>query len=196
MTTYHPRTLFLLRTIGVAPREMRALDVPVKHLTPEIAGFGLIGKTGSGKTWALVQALADDIESAVRESGSPDVALLPTRYARWLNWPDEAENLKGMVGQHYTTEIEDLVETWEECHALFLDDLGAERIVGEDDYSLGILRRVLDARYRQERPVYWTSNLNLKSLAGIYGARLISRVAQAWPATVIRGEDMRLGGVA
>ena len=182
--------------IGVSKRETGAMNAAPRVSVPDRAGWGLVGETGRGKSWAMVQAIGGDIECRVRESTAPETVNLPRNYARWINWPEQSEKLKGMVGMHYTAEIDELVEAWETTGMLFLDDLGAERVVGENDYSLGILTRVLDSRYRQEGVVYWTSNLGLSALSKIYGPRLVSRIVEAWPPVVIKGTDIRMGGVS
>lgn len=191
----HERTLFHLRALGVASHELRALNAKPMHPLPlDRDGFGIIGGTGVGKTWALVQALGADLDEIVTSSLDPATAMRPAGYAAWVNWPDQAEGVKGMLSQDYNADVEDLASRWEHVGRLFIDDLGAERIVGERDFSLALLRRVLDARYRHERATYWTSNLGLKALSGLYGSRLMSRVCEAWPAVVLRGSDLRLRG--
>jgi len=193
--TYHPRTEFLMARIGVSTRELRAIGHPPKHDFPyNKEGFGLIGNTGTGKTWSLIHALADDVNGLVLKSKQPDDYWLPSEYATWLNWPGRAEQLKSMIGLHENLDISRLVEDWCLCGMLFVDDIGAERVTGDNDYSLGILRTVLDSRYRYERPVYWTSNLNIQPLKDQYGVRMVSRMLQAWPPVVIKGKDLRLNG--
>nr|WP_320132364.1 hypothetical protein [uncultured Holophaga sp.] len=192
----HSRTLELLASIGLGRREMRSLELaPLFDLpSPRDRGFGLIGPTGTGKTWRLVQALGTHLDGIVMASEDPANAYRPLNYAEWVNWPDAAEKIKGMVAKGYHADIVDLVESWETCGLLFLDDLGQERVTGENDYSLGVVRSLLDQRYRADRPVYWTSNLGPKDLVGIYGARMVSRMKEAWPWTVVERRDMRLAG--
>jgi len=193
----HPRTIFLLRNIGLSPREIQAVSLPQIHELPDQrTGHGLIGGTGVGKTFAMAQILANAVEKKVMGNPTPDDATLPHGYARWINWPDKAEELKNWVSQGYHKDIADTTEDWSNASVIFLDDIGQERITGENDYSLGVLRILLDSRYRNQMPVYWTSNLNLKGLTSIYGARLVSRVVQAWPPIVLRGSDLRLAEAA
>nr|WP_320131984.1 hypothetical protein [uncultured Holophaga sp.] len=193
----HTRTLQLLSTIGLGKHELQALSAPPLFPLsgPLETGLGLIGPTGTGKTWRLIQALGADLDVHVLTQPVPAEAKMPFRYARWINWPDASEKLKGMVAKGFHADIVDLVDAWESCCMLFLDDLGQERITGENDYSLGILRSLLDQRYRTGRAVYWTSNLPPKDLVRVYGSRIVSRMREAWPWTAVKGHDMRVSGV-
>lgn len=197
MSDFHPRTRFLLALpqVGLSREELGALDVDPIIPTPERKGFGLIGPTGNGKSWALARVVAQILDAHVRLRSDPNTATLPSEPAWivWCNWPEQAEILKRQVigGSH-------LVSAWvarcKDVRNLFLDDLGGERLKGADDYSLGVLSEILDARYRSSRPVYWTSNLSPEDLPARYGSRLASRLLSAWPPFRVDGPDLRLGG--
>ena len=189
----HPRTLKILSGMGVSARELDAAEHQRIHkITVNPNGFGLIGGTGAGKTWLMVQILANYVDAIVLASGSPEKAVVPYNCARWVNWPDVAETLKSWVARGFHGEIADLVETLQGTGMLFLDDLGQERVKDENDYSLGLLREVLDSRYREKRTVCWTSNLSVRALTVLYGARTLSRMLQAWPVIPIKGDDLRV----
>ncbi len=195
----HERTRFLLnRTIGVAPSELVALGVAPIHRLPDAPrGFGLTGSTGRGKTFALVQHLAGIVDRIVAAAPDPEQATLPVyAYAVWVNWPDQAETLKRMVARSSSHELDLWIERVHEAQILVLDDLGQERIKGEEDYATGLLREILDRRYRQGQALYWTSNLNAEGLTKLYGARTISRLLDAWPPTPVQGQDLRIQRLA
>jgi hypothetical protein len=76
--------------------------------------------------------------------------------------------------------------------ALFLDDIGAETAKTDADFALGILREIIDARYRGEKPTWWTSNLAPEGILAAYGGRIASRLFDAWPDHAWLGLDLRL----
>ena len=93
--TIHPRTRVLLAQAGLAPVELAALDVPPRHQVPDLpGGFGLIGPTGTGKTWALVPHVARILDRAVRRQPDPARAKMiwlegdlgRDARVRWVAW--------------------------------------------------------------------------------------------------------------
>ena len=193
----HSRTRFLLKQIGLSERELSALALDPIHEPLDLpTGFGLIGSTGVGKTWCLARRIGLTVQAQVEGAHDPSSARLPNRFARWRNWPDMAEVLKNWVSQDWGDDVAELVDVLSTCRELYLDDLGQERIAKADDYSLGFLRNILDARYRDNLPVFWTSNLTPTALNQVYGARTVSRLLSAWPAVLVKGPDLRLGGRA
>jgi DNA replication protein DnaC len=189
---FHPRTRCLLRMpIGCAPREIEALNHAPIHTLPEIAmGFGLVGNTGVGKSWALVQQLAGSVDAMVSASPDPMNFKMPLK-VRWVNWPEKAEELKRQC-----VRFADAVDDWcgdvKGAAIVILDDLGRERSKGEDDYATALLNEILDARYRNRLATFWTSNLMPDGLSHFYPAPLVSRLLSAWPPCVIEGDDLRL----
>lgn len=192
--TFHSRTFDLLvdAAVGCAPQEARALSVPPLRQLPDVpTGFGLVGPTGCGKTWLLVQHLGRHLEAIVRASERPNLAKIPYgERVSWVNWPERAEQLKREIRD--TQSLEVWVDRAQWCSALYLDDLGRERTTGENDYSLGLLGEILDSRYRYNLPVFWTSNRNPEELGEFYRGRLASRLLGTWPPFQLEGEDLRL----
>jgi len=212
MTAFHERTKFLLREAGVCTHELEALDYPAIHTVPPMVppgfgvyelgmpltrdarmGWGLWGGTGNGKTWLMVQALAEVVERRVRACGRPSAALPPCdHWMMWVSWPEKADSLKRNViggGGAIKTWIQEA--KW--VRFLVLDDLGGERSRGEDDYARGVLSEVLDTRYRKGLPVWWTSNLDPEGMVDAYKSRLASRILGTWRPLNVQGEDLRLG---
>lgn len=190
--TYHQRTLYLLASpaVGVGREELGALaEDPIHHLPKDGRGFGLWGDTGNGKTWAMVRVAADLVERHVRFSSFPDAAVLDFGWLTWANWPEQANLCKRKA-----LSIDGWVSRVKAGRYLFLDDLGGEVLKGSDDYSLGILKEVLDARYRASKATWWTSNLAPEGLVDLYGSRLASRLLSAWKPYRVDGPDFRLMG--
>lgn len=192
--TYHSRTRQLLESpCGLAPLEIRALDhTPFRSVQIVPTGSGLVGGTGVGKTFTLVHHIAERVERIVQACPVPAETRLPFAWCCWENWPERAEEIK-----RASTKSGDALNEWirraKEATSLYLDDLGRERIRGEDDFSLGVLSEIIDHRYRHGSPVYWSSNLiSPVEFGKIYPGRLVSRLLSAWPPCLLRGEDMRL----
>lgn len=197
---FHPRTLTLLEKAGVAPAELEALfNPPQLDLAARSGGFGLVGPPGTGKTWALAQHIARAVDRLVRRQPDPDRAELlwvdgeVARDARvaWVNWHDAVEDLHRR--RFDDVWVDRMSAWWEDVPLLALDDLGRERVEGAKDPARAVLQRVLDTRYRNRRPVLWTSNLDSQqAMEAFYGEALVSRILGTWPACQVDGQDLRL----
>lgn len=191
MHKHENRIAVILRGCG-----MRQHEIDDSRLRPAIrldgdTGCGLVGDTGTGKTAAMANHLRKWVTIMVERSSNPDTATVPFNCAVWANWPTVAEKIKQLsVGDNYTLNM--LLEDMQTCGILYLDDLGAERLRGEDDLALGHLRVILDERYRNGRPVFWTSNLSPEEMDRVYGARTMSRLLSTWPPKKVVGPDLRL----
>lgn len=182
-------TLHLLSQSGLSKVEIQAIHLePILHFKPTSKGFGLVGPTGTGKTIAMARLAADYTESVVTEKG-----LYPCGCGiLWMNWPESAELFKRWAVSDDPQHTENQIYHAKDVGYLYLDDLGQERSKGEDDLSTSILREILDSRYRDAKPVFWTSNLDKIALTNFYGARTVSRMAEAWPGQRVSGPDLRL----
>lgn len=199
--TYHNRTrqLMTLPSIGLAPREGKALLAPKIHHLPEAPnGLGVVGGVGTGKTWALAQHAADYVEQIVRSSPDPDTAVMPwLGRLTWCNWPERAEEIKRLVTKR-GSELEEWIERCKDSARLYMDDLGRERQPkGEDDYAQAVLAEIVDHRYRYGLPLFWSSNLtNREEFADTYNARIVSRLLGTWAPVLIKGHDIRMDAPA
>ena len=195
--TYHSRTrqLMTLPSIGLAPREAKAMLAPRIHvLPPAPGGMGVVGDVGTGKTWALAQHAADFVEGIVRSSPDPDTARIPwPQRLTWVNWPERAEEVKRLSTKR-GTDLEEWLDRCKDSARVYLDDLGRERQTkGEDDYALGLLAEIIDHRYRYGLPIFWSSNLTTREeFSSTYNARLVSRLLGTWPPVLIKGHDIRM----
>lgn len=188
-----PRVSWLLKTSGLSLREIEDAGRPAIHSVEDVpTGFGLIGSTGIGKTVVFARRFLLFAEAVVARKG-PEAKFDADDRVLWLNWPETAETLKRWSTMNDPRHTDAWVEKAKGIETLYLDDLGAERSKGDDDFAGGVLREVLDSRYRDGLPVFWTSNLDGAGLAKFYGARLVSRIAQAWPGRKLAGPDLRMG---
>ncbi len=198
---FHPRTRALLVAAGLAPVELAALDHAPRHAPPPFGalGFGLVGPSGTGKTWTVVQWLGRRVDEVVRAQPDPTRAKLiwvdgevgRDRRIAWVNWHDEADLL--IRNRNDRTWAERRAGWWEDVPLLVLDDLGRERVDGRGCPARAVLNRVIDHRYRNRLGLIWTSNLDSQeALAGFYGEALASRMVGTWPPALAEGQDMRL----
>ena len=174
-------------------RELPAIDHQAMGPSIPITGATLIGGVGCGKTWKLVQCAAGFVEVMVLSSvvPPPEKALMPPGFLRWVNWPEESEELKRKISRGWMDDAADRVEDLRDCHYLFVDDLGQERVKGDDDWSLGAIKEILDHRYRVNLSTFITSNLGVDKLSLVYGSRIVSRMLDAWPIIDFGNNNLR-----
>lgn len=179
---------------GMAPSEARAdwSQVSLGKL-PEGLGLGLTGPTGCGKTYAIAALVMRlnrrDIEEAASDWKEGDY-FGSYQTLLWESWPEAV----GRLRSHGALEkSEEWLKGWCSVHYLVLDDLGSERIKGSyaEDWAASFLDRIVDTRYRYERPIYWTTNLDAGGLINLYGSRLVSRLMGPNPLVVMQGKDQR-----
>ena len=206
---------------GMSPREARAevarIPMQIKRALPEDAvkallagqdpahGFGLGGEgTGAGKTSAVAAILQGWMrareEKRVRDGGEPPESGAVRgpggqRTLAWASWPSTVSMLRTRA----TVDgfVEDTLASLIGARVLFLDDLGSERIKGSyvEDFAASQLDVVVDERYRDERPTFYTTNLDFAGMVAFYGARMVSRLCGDNPLSVVEGlPDLRLGG--
>jgi hypothetical protein len=186
--------------VGIAPQELTAqwdrIPEPIKKAMPlSWVGFGLVGGFGAGKTFAIAAALRRHAEKHIDthlekliQAGDPYVleqalahkVLNLQPWPRWINWPGEIVKARGML---FTSSQE--VEEWilsltSPERLLILDDIGADRVAGQD-WTGETLARIIDERLRYQAMTIWTSNLDAKGLVERYGPRTYSRLQALAP---------------
>ena len=73
---------------------------------------------------------------------------------------------------------------------IFLDDVG----IGTDtEWTEAQYTKLLDARYREKRPIVLATNLGLEDLKKVIGERCLSRLIESNDIVEMGGEDRRLG---
>lgn len=191
---FNQRTCELLNLVGLSHVEIKAAHFdPILTVDDKPSGFGLVGPTGTGKTIYMAHRLAVLTDAIVQNAERQHEAKYPCgESVLWMNWPESAELFKRWAVSDDPRHTETQIDHAKSVGNLYLDDLGQERSKGEDDLSTAILREILDSRYRDGLPVFWTSNLDKIALANFYGARTISRMAEAWPGQRVTGQDIRL----
>ncbi len=75
------------------------------------------------------------------------------------------------------------------CHLLIIDDLGVEV---KNEFALSALTGLIDRRIISGLPTIISTNYDLQSLNGIYGARLFSRILGEFTALRFAGKDVRM----
>ncbi len=187
---------------GLMRHEGRAtsskIPEPILRAIPEWArngslrpGFGIGGGIGVGKT----QAVASIVKEAL--AGYAEREIIPTLIdehslygrlfpkVRWSSWPDEVHWLRS----HAINGAEERVDDLANASVLVLDDLGRERIKGDysQDYGASHLDYIVNRRYREERPIIWTTNVRQADLVGLYGAALVRRLVEPNPMVWVEG---------
>lgn len=104
-------------------------------------GLLLYGNCGTGKTYA-----ACEVANALIDRGYRAVVV---NFSRVLN------TLQG------TFEKQAYIDQIVDCHILVIDDLGVER---STEYAKEQVYNVIDARYRDGRPMIITTNMNLDKM--------------------------------
>lgn len=197
--TFLPRTRILLAQAGLAPLELEALSHPMRHQLPaQPGGFGLIGPTGTGKTWGLVVLMARMVDQCIRQQPDPSRAALlwidgpvaRDHRLRWVIWLDMARQIRARKDEKRW--VWDMAELMREVPFLVLDDLGREERSQREDLAQEVLQEVLEHRHRHRMPLWWTSNRTREELTAFYGGPLASRLLGTWPDYEVEGQDMRL----
>jgi DNA replication protein DnaC len=147
-----------------------------QFIRPNILNLIMPGTVGTGKTVAAVAAG----EYAVSR-GLMARFVTHSMYLSWLR-PDGAPS--GMTALK-------VVEFYERCDVLVLDDLGNEM----DGYATTFVRTatsdLITARINSGRPTIFTTNLNSAQIAEILGDRLASRIGTRAAVLKVVGSDRR-----
>lgn len=206
-----------VRMSGMSSRESAST---VEGITPEIRqripdrvtaacaagerppGFGLVGPVGSGKTGTIAALLLQAIRARVA-AGHVQVDIEPLLEGgykrppvllRWCSWPETVNRFRVLAGETGGMgAVEDEAHTLSRAWALVIDDLGAERIrTGyTDDWATSLLDLVIDRRYANRDPIWYTSSLTPPELVAKYGRRMIERLAMENPAISVGAVESR-----
>jgi DNA replication protein DnaC len=165
--TYPPR--YENVSVDDIPKQIGDLLVNLKDKT----GLYIWGDVGTGKTHTLY---------ALRKYFGREIRLL-----RIYNFADILQSIR----DSYNDDEKENIITYVERFSAF-DDIGAEK---ETEWAGEQLYRAVDYLYLNKLPFIFTSNLNLKELAGRYGQtgdRIASRIAQMAHIVEIGGKDRRI----
>lgn len=166
--------------LGKVPVEIRRA-IPSADVKAMLAGampahgFGIGGDgTGAGKTSAMAAIFRECVLNHAVEEVKAGRAV-PATWLAWEAWPSA---VSWMRSNATSDAFPGFVNHLCSAPVLFLDDLGSERIKGTyvEDFAASQLDWIIDERYRNERPIFYTTNLDTTGLVAFYGARLVSRL--------------------
>lgn len=180
-----------LRDRGVPGRYLMArLDQFQASITPSAeqlreGSFFITGPTGCGKTHfacALLRETSFGISSRFMSSEELLIMLKDS-----YNRPSPAK-LYRHEEEEEESEQDSVITRLCEIGILAIDDFGMERIT---DWSLSVIRHIINSRYNELRRTYITSNLTLQEIAKDYDQRIASRLGQMCHIVTMKGKDMR-----
>lgn len=155
----------------------------------EKGGIGLIGGVGTGKTFQMLCVMVAHIEEEMKymsEQFGAEPVQEKTIRKHFLSVPDILRQIKDEFDSPDAPRIMDSLMSRK---ILFLDDLGAEKA---SDWVKEQLYVVINERYNWQKPIMFTSNLEMKEIAEHYGDRFASRLAEMCEIEKLRGEDRRM----
>ncbi len=178
---------------GVGQRHIHASvnDFPPAYRTLHTGCKGLFvyGPRGTGKTYlmaALARATIQDHLNAAREVvQSPN----PASYPYMVSSIDLLREIRATFDNDRRETESSIIERYRTHAILILDDLGAEK---PTPWALTTLFAIIDARYRDMRRTYVTSNLSLADLSEQTSDRITSRLGEMCRNILMSGADRRL----
>jgi DNA replication protein DnaC len=158
-------------------------------------GFYIQGPVGVGKTHLLhahyrflpklVKPVAEREEvdrKQIREFHMPDKRLfIPS--VQLLSVIRDSYRQGSGVSEN------DLIRNYARIKWLYIDDLGVEK---PSAWAIQILYMILDARYNDLLPTYFSSNLPLSDVAKQLSQRIASRIKEMCQVIVLDGNDRRM----
>nr|AGF93127.1 DNA replication protein DnaC [uncultured organism] len=139
-------------------------------------GLGIIffGGVGVGKTHLAVGILDKLIKEYMIDGKFITIE-------RWLS------QVKGAMDYVEQTQ-EELISSLESCDLAVLDELAVEYLTNWEEKTL---RRVIDYRVKNDKPIITTTNNSVEEIKGSLGPRLFSRLRGKTGAIELKGKDMR-----
>lgn len=174
---YRAATVERVRPISTSAKTLaRALagyvsDLPGRYETG--AGLVLLGPPGVGKSLGLCAVIN---------------AACARYSARYCVWPDTLAELKDGFAASKDDPRRQAVERLREVPFLALDELG---MGGQSTFAHDTLFRLIDARYRSQRPTLIAANATVDNLAELVGERVYDRLRETCATIVLTGESCR-----
>lgn len=102
--------------------------------------------------------------------------------------PELLQQIRSTYGKGTQTEGQ-IMYGLAECDLLILDDIGAEK---QSDWTMEKLFTVIDSRYRDRKPILFTTNCNSVELRDRLGDRTFSRIMEICEPLKLECDDYRL----
>jgi len=173
----------------------RGLDRLISGGLPE-AGFGISGPAGCGKSFALAALFKANARARWVARAASEGTKATKLYLSWLRWPEVVNDMRvRSTRDGGLNEVDSLMRKWATVEALVIDDIGGERVRGEygEDWMASQLDILIDRRYNDMMPTWYTTNLAPPDLLDRYGARFFSRLTGGSPLIVYDAKaDLRL----
>lgn len=131
----------------------------------KIVNFGFFGNTGNGKTF-LMQCMAD--------------RLIKNGYCIYFT---TAFNMLDKIFKGNAENDSDLIKTFINCDILFIDDLGTEKYFKNQNENN--LFNIINQRMIQNKPIIFSTNLELEDFLEKYGERIFSRLINKQKSKII-----------
>lgn len=167
-------------TFRQLPGTEKALDYCRSYANafPDYGGDALLiwGEYGNGKSH-----LAAAVAHAVKEKGHTVV---------FQTMPELLERIRETFHDRKNKETEkDIMYALQNCDLLVLDDIGAEKVT---DWVQDVLFRIVDGRYRQKKPILYTTNLKPSELKDRVGPRIYDRIVETSILVENKGTSFRM----
>lgn len=183
-------------------RQLYAPDLGVRDMLagqrPE-RGFGLSGGVGVGKTFALAAIMKLFILARWKMTAAVEGSRAIRRSLAWVRWPEEVSDMRTRAAtrEHGMHESAERIAELSRVEYLVLDDMGAERMRGpyDEDWAASQLDLLIDRRYNQRLPTWYTTNLAPSVFVERFGSRLYSRLCGHNPLIEVQSApDLRITG--
>jgi DNA replication protein DnaC len=193
------------------PKTARKRGAAVRRFTEQrdlTSGQGLLllGDSSVGKTGLLVSALRRVVERqvAAQEPSTLPLALAGVRRVGHPGHPGElsvwfttdAALLKGLRDGYTNDTYHALTQRAETCGLLVIDDFGKADYKGGTGWGVEQLYGIINTRYTELRPTWFSTNLGLEQLTGCLGEMgepIMDRVLDSCEAITITGAKLRMG---
>jgi DNA replication protein DnaC len=152
-------------------------------------GLCLTGNVGSGKTH-LISAMIDWIARIAKRKKFDKKIIFKTSVDLITTIKYSFDNtVRDKTLDDWDLNTERLMELFETCNLLIIDDLGTEKTT---DWSSELLYKIIDTRYSNLKATIITTNLSTQELKDKLSERLMSRIYEMCKGVKVLGKDHRL----
>ena len=164
--TYQPKTASQAAALDAARR------FAVHWMNPEVGALWLLGPVGTGKTHLAVSVLRDSIAADIESDYRGSYAFCDWHDVvdMFRQWPKRDERQTTLV----------------QASLLVIDDLQIA-----DEKTLSGFEWLVDRRYREQRTLILTSNLDPQSIREVVGHRSFDRLREGSILRVMQGVSHR-----